>query len=110
MNGFPQALRAWFAENEVVLQECGVTAGLQRSPEDGRTKTSAWLTMETGDRFAVLIVWSSGEAELEYGNFDSGRMHQEHRDLRNREDLLDSVRTLLRWVQTQTSASGAPRM
>lgn len=106
MNGFPQALRAWFAEHEALLQASGVTAELRRSPEDGRTKSSAWVTLEAGGRFAVFIVWSSGEAELEYGDCNGGRTRQEHRDLRGREDLLDSVRALLRWVGPRTPASG----
>nr|WP_229842930.1 hypothetical protein [Streptomyces tanashiensis] len=82
---------------------------MRRSPEDGRPKSSAWLTVETGDYLAMLIVWSSGEAELEYGNLDSGQTHQEHRDFRSQEELLDSIQTVLGWVETHTPTSDVSR-
>ncbi|MFE3737617.1 hypothetical protein [Streptomyces sp. NPDC059134] len=106
MNEFPQALRDWFAVNEESLRACGVIGDLQRSPEDGRSKSSAWLTVETGDHVALLTVWSSGEAELDYGSLDSGRTHQEHRDFRSQEELLDSIQTVLGWVGTRAPTNG----
>ena len=45
----------------------GATWSLQRSPQDGRNKHAAWVTIEHGDLAGQLTVWDSGEAELEVG-------------------------------------------
>ncbi|MEV0097312.1 hypothetical protein [Streptomyces sp. NPDC050738] len=101
MNGLPQMLHAWFIENEEQLRSRGVTGDIQRSPDDGRTKTSAWMTVGTDDHVALLIVWSSGEAELECGDLASSQIRQEHRDLRTLSDLLDAIEALLEWAHAR---------
>ncbi|NDZ81282.1 hypothetical protein G3I19_22665 [Streptomyces sp. SID10853] len=98
MNELPQMLHTWFTENDERLRSHGVMGDIQRSPDDGRTKTSAWLVVEYDDHVAVLIVWNSGEAELECGDLTSGRVRQEHRDLRTPGDLLDAIETTLEWA------------
>jgi hypothetical protein len=60
------------------------------------------MTVETGHHVAVLIVWSSGEAELECGDLASGQLRQEHRDLRAPGELLDAIETILDWVQAKS--------
>ncbi|PJE99442.1 hypothetical protein CUT44_04670 [Streptomyces carminius] len=97
----PKRLQAWFAEHEERLQSCGITGDVQRSPEDGRTKTSTWMTLETDDCVAVLIVWSSGEAELEYGDVATGQVRRQHRDLCTSQDLLDAIETIRAWTRTE---------
>ncbi|WP_232544163.1 hypothetical protein [Streptomyces buecherae] len=52
------------------------------------------MTLETDDHIAALTVWSSGEAELEYGDVASGLVRQEHRELRTVRDLLDAVASI----------------
>jgi hypothetical protein len=47
--------------------EAGATWSVERSPNDGRNKHGAWVTVQQSDREGVLIVWDSGEAELEAG-------------------------------------------
>ncbi|WP_331745304.1 hypothetical protein [Kitasatospora sp. NBC_01300] len=106
MNELPQRLHTWFTENEEQLRSRGVTGDIQRSPDDGRPKTSAWMTVETDGYAAVLIVWDSGEAELECGDWASGQIRQEHRDLRTPDELLDAIEDLLEWAQME---SGGPR-
>lgn len=100
----PQRLQAWFAENKERLQPCGITGDVQQSPADGRTKTSTWMTLERGDHIAVLIVWSSGEAELEYGDVATGEVRQQHRDLHTLQDLLDAIKSIHEWVRTKGEA------
>jgi hypothetical protein len=97
----PQRLQAWFAEHEERLQLCGITGDVQQSPADDRTKTSTWMTLERDDHIAVLIVWSSGEAELEYGDVATGQVRQEHCGLHTFQDLLDAVESIHGWIQTQ---------
>ncbi|MFF5719597.1 hypothetical protein [Streptomyces buecherae] len=88
---WPQWLADWFAEHEERLRARGVLGGLWRSPADGRPKSSAGVTLETDGHMAALTVWSSGEAELEYGDVASGLLRQEHRELRTVRDLLDAI-------------------
>lgn len=90
----PQRLQAWFAEHEERLQSCGITGVVQSSPEDGRTRTSTWMTLENDGFVAVLTVGSSGEAELEYGDVATGQVRQQHWDLCAFQDLLDAIETI----------------
>ncbi|MEV5678889.1 hypothetical protein AB0L68_27520 [Streptomyces sp. NPDC052164] len=98
MNELPQILHTWFTKNAGQLRSRGILGDIQRSPDDGRPKTSASMTLENDDHGAVLIVWSSGEAELEYVNLASGQSRQEHRDLRAPGELLDAIGTILEWA------------
>jgi hypothetical protein len=97
----PRRLSAWFAEHEERLQSCGITGDVQRSPEDGRPKRSAWMTLKNDDHEAVLIVWSGGEAELEYADMASGLSRPEHRDLRTFQDLLEAIGSIHEWIRTK---------
>lgn len=101
----PQRLQAWFAEHEKHLESCGITGDLQQSPEDGRTKTSTWMTLERDDHIAVLIVWSSGEAEIDYGDAATGQVRQQHRDLHTFQDLLDAIESIYEWTDKGTTAA-----
>ncbi|MFK4155101.1 hypothetical protein ACI2LV_24325 [Streptomyces fungicidicus] len=101
----PQRLQAWFAEHEERLQSCGITGAVQQSPEDGRTKNSTWMTLENDDVVAVLIVWSSGEAELEYGDMATGQVRQQHRDLCTFQDLIDAIETIHEWIRIKGEPS-----
>lgn len=101
----PQRLQAWFGEHEERLRSRGITGAVQLSPEDGRTKTSTWMTLEHDDFVAVLTVWSSGEAELEYGDVATGQVREQHRDLRTFQDLLDAIETIHEWVRIKGEPS-----
>ncbi|MEV4436582.1 hypothetical protein [Streptomyces sp. NPDC049585] len=74
MAELPGKLKTWFAEHEERLRSCGITGDVQQAPADGRTKTSAWMMLERDDHIGALIVGSSGEAELEYGDVVSGQL------------------------------------
>ncbi|MFD5062334.1 hypothetical protein [Streptomyces sp. NPDC058394] len=63
------------------------------------------MTLETDAHVAVLIVWSSGEAELECGDVATGRVRRQHRDLRAFEELLDAIGTIREWIQTKGEAT-----
>ncbi|MEV4743587.1 hypothetical protein [Streptomyces sp. NPDC049555] len=101
----PDILTSWFTEHEERLQSCGITGDIQQSPADGRTKTSAWMMLERDDHIGALIVWSSGEAELEYGDVVSGQLQQRHLDLHTFPDLLDVIESLLEWFRTKGGQS-----
>ena len=57
--------------------EAGATWKVDRSPDDGRNKHAVWVTVQQSDREGVLIVWDSGEAELEAAG-SSVPMFQKH--------------------------------
>ncbi|MEU4265247.1 hypothetical protein ACYCCF_15010 [Streptomyces argenteolus] len=57
------------------------------------------MMLETEDRVAVLLVWSSGEADLEYGDVATGCVRQKHRDLRTFEELLNAIESVHEWIQ-----------
>ncbi|MEV0035269.1 hypothetical protein [Streptomyces sp. NPDC050804] len=59
------------------------------------------MTLERDDDIAVLIVWSSGETELEYGDVATGQVRQQHRDLRTFQDLLNAIEGIHGWIQTE---------
>lgn len=92
------ALTAWFAKNEAVFRSRGITAELGHSPEDGRLKTSTWLTVEAGSRVMLITVWSSGEAELDHVDLGTGDTRPEHRDLQTDQELHDLLGSALNWV------------
>jgi len=59
----------------------GIEASLHRSPDDGRNKASAWVTLKADVREGMLIVWDSGEGELQYlGNGEVVCRHLEGLD------------------------------
>jgi hypothetical protein len=72
-------------------RNAGAVWKLDRSPDDGRNKHSVWVTVEHVDRAGTLIVWDSGEAELEAGGATM-QMVQKHFDgLQAADDALDEL-------------------
>jgi hypothetical protein len=59
------------AETALAWRERGATALVTRSPDDGRNKSSAWLTIDTGSIAGSLTIWESGEGELEADRLDA---------------------------------------
>jgi hypothetical protein len=57
-------LATWYDAHRVELEERGIEATLERSPNDGRPKASAWLTLRRGPTEGEIVVWDSGECEL----------------------------------------------
>ncbi|QKW07834.1 hypothetical protein HUT18_17015 [Streptomyces sp. NA04227] len=106
MNDLPRTLHTWFTENRERLLAHGITGDIRRSP-NGRDKSSSWLTLEAGDRIAMLIVWSTGEAELELGDATTGEVRPEHRDLRSIEELLEAVAVVRDWTLPAGTGTGS---
>ncbi|GAA1921620.1 hypothetical protein GCM10009716_32770 [Streptomyces sodiiphilus] len=97
----PQRLAAWFAEHEERLRSRGITGDVHQSPPDGRDKASTWMALEREDHIAALVVWSSGEAELECGDVATGQVRRQHRDLHTFLDLLDAIESTHEWIRTK---------
>ncbi|MFE3738887.1 hypothetical protein [Streptomyces sp. NPDC059134] len=99
----PDALRTWFAKNDEVLRTRGITAELRHSPEDGRLKNSAWLTVGAGNRAIQITVWNSGEAELDFVDLGSGDNRPERRDLQTEQELHTLLGSILDWIVLGTN-------
>ncbi|MFE5852451.1 hypothetical protein ACFQ61_04415 [Streptomyces sp. NPDC056500] len=99
----PDTLTTWFAKNDQVLRTRGITAELRHSPEDGRLKNGAWLTVEAGNRATQIAVWNSGEAELDFVDLGSGDHRPEHRDLQTEQELHALLGSILDWIVPGTN-------
>ena len=74
---------------------------LHRGPT--RDKSSVWVDCRTDQRFASLIVWTTGEAELDLAVFATGEAVSTHYDLQDRND----ISTVLDTVTNYLTNSGA---
>lgn len=72
-------------------REAGAVWTLHRSPDDGHNKHSAWVTIEHLDRVGTLIVWDSGEAELEAGSTTADIVRKHFERLHAADDALDEL-------------------
>jgi hypothetical protein len=59
-----EQLSAWYERHRTDLDARGIDARFERSPDDGRTKTSASLTVRRGETVGEIVVWAGGECEL----------------------------------------------
>ena len=55
---------AWYERHRTDLDARGIDARFERSPNDGRSKASAWLRLQRGETEGEIIVWAGGECEL----------------------------------------------
>ncbi|MFI8081653.1 HD domain-containing protein [Kitasatospora sp. NPDC086009] len=98
------ALADWFAANEPAVRARGIATELGHSPDDGRLKNSAWLTLEAGRRAVMITVWSSGETELDDVDLDTGDNRPEHRYLTTTQELHDILASALDRADPGTDA------
>lgn len=68
------------------------------SPLDGRDKRSIWLDVEGAEHLGRLIVWDTGEAELEFADVPTGGVSAQHRHIETRADLEQALTLLVAWV------------
>jgi hypothetical protein len=90
-------LALWLEANLARLISLGINPSLTRSPID-RPKRSAWLDLDTAEIVCRIIVWESGECDLEMINVPSGRPEIEHLELESPArlpDLLEKAVTRL---------------
>jgi hypothetical protein len=73
-----QSLQAWLGERDILLE-------FGQSPAD-RPKRSCWINLRRGEQESELLLWESGEAELNISPV-SGGASQEHYDLHELTDL-----------------------
>lgn len=88
----------WIETHRASLTERGLRLSAGDSPEDGRTKRSMWLDVEGPQRLGRLLLWDTGEAELELADVTTGEVNAQHHQVDTRADLDRAVKSLLDWA------------
>jgi hypothetical protein len=98
-------LTAWVEGNGPALEEQSVEVELRLGPSD-RPKRGAALNLTANPMLAQLLLWETGEAELEVLDASSDTfLLREHRDLESEADLAEALRTLVDGVTRAGPAS-----
>ncbi|AVT34285.1 hypothetical protein C6361_08410 [Plantactinospora sp. BC1] len=79
-------------------------AGVQWQLHYGPTcsKSSAWVECTTARHLAQLIVWTSGEADLEVGDISTGAITITRYEMSNAAELTACFDTLTQWLTDPT--------
>ncbi|MGW5702977.1 hypothetical protein [Amycolatopsis japonica] len=78
---FVAAVHAYAPKWEATAVQWQLTLGAEHE------KRTASVVCETGDMVGWFCIWTSGEAELEVGNLDTGVVDCVHHDLSSPEEL-----------------------
>lgn len=90
-----ERVRSWANERRERFPD-GLSLELKESPKD-RDPRSVQMTLDGGARVGELVVWGNGMAELSYGDFETGVIRPEHRDIASPADLESALDALLEW-------------
>ncbi|WP_329052726.1 hypothetical protein OG873_25215 [Streptomyces violaceus] len=90
-------LRVWHIRLRSELDEARFDVGWQ-GPVADRPKQSACLSIDGPDRLGELIVWSTGEAQLQLGDVASGEVLDEQLQLIDARQLAQAVTRMKAWV------------
>jgi hypothetical protein len=91
-------LSQWVETHRASLTERGLLVAMDTSPEDERPKRSRWLDVEGPQRLGRLILWDTGEAELELAEVATGAVNAQHHQVDSTEDLVRALTILVDWV------------
>lgn len=90
-------LAAWCESVEWFLGEHGISMRFGRSPDDGRPKAFRGLMLRRGHAEGELLLWETGEAELNTAAPD-GAIAQEHLQVNTLTELAAAIDRLLKAV------------
>jgi hypothetical protein len=91
-------LSGWIEAHRESMTARGLVLAPGASPLDGRDKRSVWLDVESEEHLGRLIVWDTGEAELELADVPTGGINAQHRHIETRADLDQTLALLVAWV------------
>lgn len=91
-------LSGWIEAHQESMTARGLVLAPGASPLDGRDKRSVWLDVESAEHLGRLIVWDTGEAELELADVPTGGVNAQHRRIETRADLDQALALLIAWV------------
>jgi hypothetical protein len=90
--------KQWHIAHGDELAAAGLTTRLRESPPEW-PKASISLELDAGRRLSQLIVWDSGETELDLADLDTGVHIPQHRIIHTPNDLDDLLSQQLTWHQ-----------
>ncbi|TLS45920.1 hypothetical protein FE633_12240 [Streptomyces montanus] len=90
-------LHGWYARLRAELDVARFEVGWQ-GPEPGRAKASVCLSVDGPERLGELVVWETGEAQLQLGDVAGGLVTDERMWLADAEQLATAVGRMTAWV------------
>ena len=88
----------WIEAHRDSMTARELSLALGTSPLDGRDKRGVWLDVEGAEHVGRLIVWDTGEAELELADVTTDGVSAQHRHIETRADLERALTLLVAWV------------
>ena len=88
----------WIDTHYESLTARGFLLASDTSPQDGRPKRSMWLDLEHEHRLGRLILWDTGEAELDLADVSTGDVKTRHRQVDTRADLEEALTSFVDWI------------
>ncbi|WP_327141156.1 immunity protein TriTu family protein [Nocardia sp. NBC_01327] len=89
--------QSWLINHSRSLADRGIKLTVSKSPYDGRTKESAWFDLEDETKMGRIILWDTGECELELADIPSGEVTAQHRSIASETDLNEALNALVSW-------------
>jgi hypothetical protein len=91
-------LRSWHDDIRARLQDEGYVVEFV-PPVAGRLTSSESVLVGSPRRLGKLTVWSTGDAELELGNVETGEFTAQHRAITGTASIADAADALVAWVR-----------
>jgi hypothetical protein len=89
--------KRWVADHIDRLASSRIKCEVTESPED-RVHQSIWIIMESKARLAEIILWSTGHAEIQFAEVESGEVSISMHELATEVDVLAAMESLAGWM------------
>jgi hypothetical protein len=90
-------LQGWYADHHQELTAAGVSVTLQHSPP-GRSKASIAANFDADPRLASLIIWDTGETELDLADLHTGVHIPQHHNIGSTAEVDHLLNQILTWI------------
>jgi hypothetical protein len=90
-------LEHWYAHHHQQITAAGMTVTIEHSPP-GRNKASIALSFDAGPRLAQLIIWDTGEAELDLIDLAAETHAPQHHDITTTAEVDHLIMEILGWI------------
>jgi len=98
MNELLNYMESWYRESEESLKARGLKVFI--SPTSENAKPSRYIDIESNSKFGRLVVWASGEAEIQIENFNVATTESiSTLTLRTREDVTQALSKLVKNIE-----------
>jgi hypothetical protein len=90
-------LEDWHTRHHQQVTTAGTTVTIEHSPP-GRSKASIALSFDADPRLAQLIIWDTGEAELDLIDLNTGTHTPQHHDITTTAEVDHLITEILAWI------------